>query len=291
LRAEERRVEEEHRRAMIIAAEEAERARIQQQEELRQRCEIAILDARDEALVRIQSLRRMGCSDADLLVIYSKDMLDSVEIVPDLMPCVEKFSDCVDPDLNVDDTIDVADEQAPEPIVDWELKKKLASDEFPSVEQTLAVAEAGSLAKDLATQLTEFYLVHNLEMVSRVPELVKQYKSRPDELNEALQRRYRCNLSTFRTVASTVVDLHVNQRDSSSNEVPQVEEPVAAMAMPTLVVPSAAVNQDVDLVDSKLAEAMKTAEDMGFSVTMEQLAQLMKKHNDNVDHVFSELLG
>jgi len=118
---------------------------------------------------------------------------------------IEVFDDCVETGV-----LSAADEEQnepePEPKVDWELQKVLREQEckgdaFPSSAQKQAVLAAGSRAENLATQLTEFYFIHNPGYVSKVPEIVKQYNGREVLLNRALMDRYNCDLSTFRNVA------------------------------------------------------------------------------------------
>jgi hypothetical protein len=154
----------------------------------------------------------MGCSVASLSNIFCEELLrDASQIVTadqkqiDDQP--EAFDDCVDAGLiSAEDEEDAQNEAEPEPKVDWELQKTLKEqqclgDTFPSSAQKRAVLEAGNRAENLATQLTEFYLIHNPSHVSKVTDLVRLYHGRVPELNRALMDRYRCDLSSFRKVA------------------------------------------------------------------------------------------
>jgi len=221
---------------------------------------------------------------------------------------MDSFTDCVDHDSFSDGL----GEPVPEPTVNWELKKKLADVHIPTSEQKIAVSDGETLrAKDLATQLTEFYMVHNGEMVHRVPALVEQYKDRLHELNEALEKRYKCNLATFRAVTPTVADdeeeYHVDEsHQGSAREAAELVYPVVALKtdsesnsadVPVVALEMAReieapiMGQTDEMIDGKLADAIKIAKDMGITMDVSTLKEALKKHNENLDNVFAELLG
>jgi hypothetical protein len=207
--------EEEQARAVQIALEEKEKARVLEMQEMQERCEIAVSAEREDSLRRISSLLRMGCTPTSLNTIFCEDLLAAAsQIVASEQRELaenhpESFDDCVEAGVISVEAEDAADESrivAEEPKVDWELQKALKEQEcnidaFPSTAQKRAVLEAGNRAENLATQLTEFYLIHNAGHVSKVPELVRQYQGRLADLNRALMDRYCCDLSSFRKVA------------------------------------------------------------------------------------------
>ena len=218
---------EEKARAAKIAAEEEEKARLQEEEEKRQRCEIAIGAEKEDSGKRIATLLQMGCSVDSLRAVFSAQLIDWVVAVG--AAGEKRDSEHSEADRNSRDDRAKENEvylQAPEPVVDWELQRALKEQEskgesFPSPQQSLAVLEAGQHAQDLATQLTEFYMIHNPEYVAKVPGLVKMYKNRKDELNRALIDRYRCDLNSFRDVApiQTPVDVDGGSCESKKTEV------------------------------------------------------------------------
>ncbi len=208
--------EEEQARAVQIALEEKEKARVLEMQEMQERCEIAVSAEREDSLRRISSLLRMGCTVTSLNTIFCEDLLVvASQIVASEQRELaenhhESFDDCVEAGVISVEAEDSADDSRkvaePEPKVDWELQNALKEQEcngdaFPSTAQKRAVLEAGNRAENLATQLTEFYLIHNSGHVSKVPELVRQYQGRLADLNRALMDRYCCDLSSFRKVA------------------------------------------------------------------------------------------
>eukprot|EP00292_Cryptomonas_paramecium_P007112 CAMPEP_0113703574 /NCGR_PEP_ID=MMETSP0038_2-20120614/25951_1 /TAXON_ID=2898 /ORGANISM="Cryptomonas paramecium" /LENGTH=456 /DNA_ID=CAMNT_0000628083 /DNA_START=85 /DNA_END=1451 /DNA_ORIENTATION=- /assembly_acc=CAM_ASM_000170 len=246
-----RKQREDEARVARIAAEAAERALLEEQMEILQRCEIAICAEREDAVKRVSSLRKMGCSVESLRTIFAQELLDltavaeaEVAVAPAQSSPVE-FVDCAETGAAADKAA-AAEEEAevevvPEPVVDWDLQKYLTDSarnglSFPSAEQTLAVVEAGNRAKDLATLLTEFYMVHNPDNVHRVPDLVKQFKGREPELNSALVKRYRCDLTTFRECAPTAVDAM-----DAPEEAPRVPDTMPAAAAASMVAAAASM--------------------------------------------------
>jgi len=302
--------EEEKARAAEIAAEEEEKARVQEEEEKRQRCEIAISAEREDAGKRIISLLKMGCAIDTLRSIFSADLIDSVvsSSAVEVESCsMHDFADCVDSRMDlIDEKAEDAEyNEKPEPTVNWEVQRAMKEqenkgDSFPSAEQKLAVVEAGKHAQDLATQLTEFYLVHNPEHVAQVPGLVKRFKNSLEELNNALMARYRCDLSTFRDVApiQTPIDdttsiearLHEDcapaamssQPSSAAAPAPErAEEPVAPAPVEA---PAAPTNEKLDTAISMLYE-------MGIDAPLDQMKAVLEKYDNNLEAAISEFVG
>jgi len=299
------RAEQEQARAVQIALEEKEKARIQELEEMLQRCEIAVSAEREDSLGRIVSLLKMGCSVASLSNIYCEDFLrvasQIVSAAEQTNNSAEAFDDCVDAGIiSLEDEDEARKEAEPEPKVDWELQKALKEQEcngdaFPSSAQKRAVLEAGNRAENLATQLTEFYLIHNASHVSKVPELVKLYKGREAELNRALMDRYRCDLSSFRQVTPTPDDLEPVSRDDEGAAEMQHSQSAAGSDVcliedthiPESAVPEASAPEHND----KLSAAIALLVEMGIEMPMESMKQVLEKYNFNVEEALSELLS
>jgi len=302
--------EEERARAAKIAAEEQERVRLQEEEEKRQRCEIAISAEKEDSGKRILSLWKMGCSVDVLRSIFSAELIEMVVSSSAVQVEVHDFADCVDSQMDlIDEKAEDADySEEPEPTVNWELQRAMKEqeskgDSFPSAEQKLAVLEAGRHAQDLATQLTEFYLIHNPEHVAKVPVLVKMYKSRNDELDRALMDRYHCDLSTFRGVAPVQTPIDETSIEArlfedcapaaisshSANLAPApvlVEEPmVPAPAEPAAPAePGAPANE-------KLDSAISTLYEMGIEAPLERMKAVLEKYDYNLEAALTEFLG
>jgi len=305
--------EEERARAAKIAAEEQEKARIQEEEEQKQRCEIAVCAEKEDSTRRIQSLINMGCSLEVLETIFSKQFIcevvgcgksESSNCCADPVVVAESFVDCMDSraDSSGESAVDETEDQyAPEPTVDWELQMALKEQEtsgerFPSPQQKLAVLEAGQQAEDLATQLTEFYLIHYPEHVAKVPGLVIMYKSRINDLNRALMDRYHCDLTSFRTVAplETPID---SSEVSPVPEPPKSEESCAAVSTSPSVAqetsvsvpaPPAAVSGCPPLSE-KMQQAIMVLIEMGIEAPMERLRAVLEKHDCDVQKALTEL--
>uniref|UniRef100_A0A6T8BRE7 PB1 domain-containing protein n=1 Tax=Cryptomonas curvata TaxID=233186 RepID=A0A6T8BRE7_9CRYP len=310
-------IEEEQIRAAQIALEEKEKARVQELEEMLQRCEIAVCAEREDSLGRISALLRMGCSVASLSTIFCEDLLRVATQIPSSEPReqienqIEVFDDCVETGvISAEDEEESRNEPEPEPKVDWELQKALkeqecSGDAFPSSAQKRAVLEAGNRAENLATQLTEFYLIHNPGHVCKVPELVRLYQGREAELNRALMDRYRCDLSTFRKVAPVEtpedlepVDLEPVAASKSGPKGDFGDEAAAqiALANPIECAHVAESNAQVPeaaapVYDDKLSSAIALLVEMGIEMPMENMKEVLEKYNYNVEEALSELLS
>jgi len=302
-----RQIEEERVRAAQIALEEKEKARVQELEEMLQRCEIAMSAEREDSLGRISSLLRMGCSVVSLRTIFSEDLLRFAMEIPSPEPRehtenqIEVFDDCVETGvLSAADEEEAQNEPEPEPKVDWELQKVLREQEcngdaFPSSAQKQAVLAAGSRAENLATQLTEFYFIHNPGYVSKVPEIVKQYNGREVLLNRALMDRYNCDLSTFRNVApvQTPEDLEPVAASMSEQMVGFGEQAgTTKIALANSIEESKP--QETEAApshDDKLSPAISLLVEMGIEMPMEKMKEILEKYNYNVEEALAELFS
>ncbi len=148
--------------------DEEETARIQENNEMRQRCKIAVFEAREESLSRIASLLSMGCSIANLKAIFCDDILRVAS--SNRLSERGQTQKYLDAGVNTDQIRkNLVGEEAPSdsgPMVDWGLQKALkeqarSSEATPSFELKPAVNEAGTRPVGLATQLPGYYFIES----------------------------------------------------------------------------------------------------------------------------------
>jgi uncharacterized membrane-anchored protein YhcB (DUF1043 family) len=148
-------------------------------EEKRARLEIAFAAAEEDALRRADELFNMGCSVDQIRSLYGESILMQLRLVP-------RMSD-------VHNQAPVV----PEPVVNWETAKAVSEqpedERFPSDEQAAVVDEVG----ELAARLTAFYFEHCPSMIDKVGEVSRKFAGRQQELNDALLRKYKCDLNSF----------------------------------------------------------------------------------------------
>jgi hypothetical protein len=169
----------EEEAALKAAEEEAEKAEAMAAEEKRARLEIAFAAAEEDALRRADELFNMGCSVDQIRSLYGESILMQLRLVP-------RMSD-------VHNQAPVV----PEPVVNWETAKAVSEqpedERFPSDEQAAVVDEVG----ELAARLTAFYFEHCPSMIDKVGEVSRKFAGRQQELNDALLRKYKCDLNSF----------------------------------------------------------------------------------------------
>ena len=291
------RIAAEEEAALKAAEEEAEKAEATAAEEKRARLEIAFAAAEEDALRRADELFNMGCSVDQIRSLYGESILMQLRLVP-------RMSD-------VHNQAPVV----PEPVVNWEAAKAVSEqpedERFPSDEQAAVVDEVG----ELAARLTAFYFEHCPSMIDNVGEVSRKFAGRQQELNDALLRKYKCDLNSFADNHAKALAAQEEQdaaaarqlaaedaeeerlREEVRNRERLREEVHNAVAVEELhqEEPPASTQRPVVLrrslpMSDELREAIASLEAMGFTDRTSNLA-LLQKHSNNVEAALNELLG
>ena len=276
--AEEKRLAEEARAAEEAAriAEEARalEARKQRQaeedEERRARLEIAFAAAEENALRHADELLSMGCSVDQMRSLYGESILMHLNLVP-------RLSDA-----------QMEEPAVPEPVVNWEAAKAVVEqpeeERFPSQEQAAVVDGVG----DLAARLTAFYFEHNPDMIETVSDLSRKFVDNEQELNDALMRKYKCDLNTM-VAQQVAAAAEQEERDAAAaRQMIQDGGEFAEAQNEPAAEPKA--NEEEDPLSEVVSEALAVLESMGFTERERNLA-LLAKHANNVEAALNELLG
>jgi chemotaxis protein histidine kinase CheA len=286
LAEEARAAEEAARIAEARAAEEAARiaeearaleARKQLQadedEERRARLEIAFAAAEEDALRRADELLSMGCSVDQIRSLYGESILMHLRLVPRLS------------DVQMDEPA------VPEPVVNWEAAQAVVQqpeeERFPSQEQAAVVDRVG----DLAARLTAFYFEHNSDMIETVSDLSRKFVDNEQELNDALMRKYKCDLTTL-VAQQAAAAAEQEERDAAAAR--KMIEDGGEFAEEFAEAHNEAAAElkanDGDALNEVVREALTVLESMGFTERERNLA-LLSKHANNVEAALNELLG
>lgn len=255
--------------AQIAAEEEAAAAKAAEEEENKARLEIAFAAAEEDALRRADELFNMGCTVDQIRSLYGESILMQLRLVPRMS------------DVHTEMPI------VPEPVVNWEAAKAVAeqpeAERFPSQEQSAAVDEVG----DLAARLTAFYFEHNPGMLDTVADVSRKFAGREQELNDALLRKYKCDLNSM--VAEQASAVALQEADDSAAARRMVEEEEFADAQSEVVAEEEKVEEE-EPMSQEVREAIANFESMGFTDRATNLA-LLVKHDNNVEAALNELLG
>ena len=209
----------------------------------------------------------MGCTVEQIRSLYGENILMQLRLVPRLS------------DVHMDEPA------VPEPVVDWEASKAVAEqpeeERFPSEEQAAVVDGVG----DLAARLTAFYFEHNPEMIETVGDLSRKFVNNEQELNDALMRKYKCDLNTL-VAQQAAAAAEQEERDAAAAR-KMIEEGEFAEAQSEEAAEPAAEEDPLSEVER---EALAVLESMGF-VERERNLALLSKHENNVEAALNELLG
>jgi len=276
----------EEEAARKAAEEEAEKAEAMAAEEKRARLEIAFAAAEEDALRRADELFNMGCSVDQIRSLYGESILMQLRLVP-------RMSD-------VHNEVPVV----PEPVVNWEAAKAVSEqpedERFPSDEQAAVVDEVG----ELAARLTAFYFEHCPSMIDNVGEVSRKFAGRQQELNDALLRKYKCDLNSFAAKHAEALAAQEEQDAAAARQLAAEdaeeerlrEEVHNAVAVEELDQEelSASTQRPVLLrrslpMSDEVREAIASLEAMGFTDRTSNLA-LLQKHSNNVEAALNELL-
>jgi len=276
----------EEEAARKAAEEEAEKAEAMAAEEKRARLEIAFAAAEEDALRRADELFNMGCSVDQIRSLYGESILMQLRLVP-------RMSD-------VHNEVPVV----PEPVVNWEAAKAVSEqpedERFPSDEQAAVVDEVG----ELAARLTAFYFEHCPSMIDNVGEVSRKFAGRQQELNDALLRKYKCDLNSFADNHAEALAAQEEQDAAAARQLAAEdaeeerlrEEVHNAVAVEELDQEelSASTQRPVLLrrslpMSDEVREAIASLEAMGFTDRTSNLA-LLQKHSNNVEAALNELL-
>jgi len=273
----------EEETARIVAAKEAQElvehiareelaAQAAEAEEKLARQEIAFAAAEEDALRRADELFNMGCSVDQIRSLYGESILEQLRLVPRLS---DASSDEDVPDLDVI-------YEMPAPVVNWEEAKAVAEqpedERFPSQEQAAVVDEVG----DLAARLTAFYFEHNAAMIDTVGDVSRKFVGKEVELNDALRRKYKCDLSTMVAQQAAAVAEQADTDAAAARRMVEEEEEFAdAQSEPS---------EEEEPLSDEMREAIGNMEAMGFTDRATNL-ELLKKHKNNVEGALNELLA
>lgn len=235
-------------------------------EEKRARLEIAFAAAEEDALRRADELFNLGCTVDQIRSLYGESVLMQLRLVP-------RMSDAHNEAPVV-----------PEPVVNWEAAKavseQLEEERFPSDEQAAVVDEVG----DLAARLTAFYFEYCPSMIDNVGEVSRKFAGREQELNDALKRKYKCDLNSFAAKEVEAMAAQEQQDAAAARQLIDEERFEDAHS-------EVAAEQEVEeAMSQELREAIANLESMGFTDRTVNLA-LLQKHNSNVEAALNELLG
>lgn len=257
--------------AELIAREELA-AQAAEAEEKLARLEIAFAAAEEDALRRADELFNMGCSVDQIRSLYGESILEQLRLVPRLS---DANSDEEIPDLELM-------YEMPAPVVNWEEAKAVAEqpedERFPSQEQAAVVDEVG----DLAARLTAFYFEHNAAMIDTVGDVSRKFVGKEVELNDALRRKYKCDLTTMVAQQAAAVAEQADTDAAAARRMVEEEEEFAdAQSEPS---------EEEEPLSDEMREAIGNMEAMGFTDRATNL-ELLKKHKNNVEAALNELLA
>jgi len=139
---------------------------------------------------------------------------------------------------------------------------------------------------DLAARLTAFYFEHNPDMIETVGDLSRKFVSNEQELNDALMRKYKCDLNTM--VAQQVAAAAEQEERDAAAARKMIEE--GGEFAGAQVEAEAEEAEEDDQVDSRTESELAVLESMGFTDRARNLA-LLAKHENNVEAALNELLG
>jgi hypothetical protein len=251
--------------AVRKAEEEAATAEAEAAEEKRARLEIAFAAAEEDAMRRADELFNLGCTVDKIRSLYGESILMQLRLVP-------RMSD-------VHNEVPVV----PEPVVNWEAAKavseQLEEERFPSDEQAAVVDEVG----DLAARLTAFYFEYCPSMIDSVGEVSRKFVGREQELNDALLRKYKCDLHSFAAKHAEALAAQEQQDAAAARQLADEERVEDAHSQ-------VAAEEEEEPMGEELREAIANMESMGFSDRTANLA-LLQKHNCNVEAAVNELIG
>ena len=251
--------------AVRKAEEEAATAEAEAAEEKRARLEIAFAAAEEDAMRRADELFNLGCTVDKIRSLYGESILMQLRLVP-------RMSD-VHTEVPV----------VPEPVVNWEAAKavseQLEEERFPSDEQAAVVDEVG----DLAARLTAFYFEYCPSMIDSVGEVSRKFVGREQELNDALLRKYKCDLHSFAAKHAEALAAQEQQDAAAARQLADEERVEDAHSQ-------VAAEEEEEPMGEELREAIANMESMGFSDRTANLA-LLQKHNCNVEAAVNELIG
>lgn len=132
--------------------------------------------------------------------------------------------------------------------------------------------------------MTAFYFEHNPEMIETVGDLSRKFVNNEQELNDALMRKYKCDLNTM-VAQQAAAAAEQEERDAAAAR-KMIEEGEFAEARSE----EAAEPAEEDPPSEVEREALAVLESMGF-VERERNLALLSKHENNVEAALNELLG
>jgi len=250
-----------------IARDEAD-AQAAEVDEKMARLDIAFAAAEEDALRRADELFNLGSSVDQIRALYSEGILLQLRLVPRMSDVHSQVP------------------AVPEPVVNWEearaVAEQLEEERFPSQAQAAVVDEAGNLA----ARLTAFYFEHNALMLETVGDVSRKFVGKEIELNDALRRKYQCDLTSMAEQQAAAV---AEQADADSvaarRMVWEQEEEFADAHSDAASVASV----DMEPMSDVVWKAMGLLEGMGFTDRAVNL-ELLKKHNNVVEATINELV-